>query len=233
MVYRPTVTGDLQHTCLDLLCELLTPVGEYQRKLATIRGKRQRRRKASKDAKPPNHELVSTPKLEVLQAVTIGFNSTVRCLESAARATSASTSAHLHIDRQSAGEADDSAAALAAVFVCRSNLPSALCQPIPLLMGAASTGKDSLHAPRLVSLPPEAENRLSVALAQPRVGLVGLRHGAIKAQLLIELVQRQVAVSKSPWPEMSRYIPVKIKESQAVVNRKCTDADRERLSIRA
>ena len=109
---------------------------------------------------------------------------------------------------------DEAISWMSVVFVPRSDQPSILNAHLPLLVKMASIRSPTKPPIRLVSLPKGAEQKLSMSLGTPRVGLVGLFDGAPAADGLVKLVSEVVPTEDVPWLQeatIGKYLPVTIK----------------------
>ena len=141
----------------------------------------------------------------------VGFNSTTRHLEELAR-----RSASLK-DEPGSGNPSVQLKTLAVVFIPSFEKPSIMYSHLPLLAKTASQASPSMSATRVVILPKGAEERLSAALAIPRVGLVGLLNEAPNAASMVEFIRYIVPDIAIPWFKEAAegvYLPVAIKEVQ-------------------
>jgi hypothetical protein len=133
---------------------------------------------------------------EVYDRLTIGFNSTVRGLETLARQrrkrSLSGVKAH-HAD-----ESPEPARNLSLVFVCRQNLPDIMTSSLPLL---AVTSAPASSRVRLVEISPDAETQIARALNQPRVGVIGIDSETAGAESLVHLVQEVVPTMALDWLE--------------------------------
>ena len=203
---------------LELLCDLLAPLGEHRRNhIYRSRGKRSKRQRQGKEKHNVDKAALSVPSIppmpEVAQYITVGFNSTIRSLQDVARPTSKPTPA-VSQEGQS-----DRTSGMAAVFVCTSTLPEMLMISIPTTVAAASARHSSCLPIRLVSLPKEAEKRLAEALFQPRVGFVGLLQDTPGGRALIEMTINKISPVDVPWLRSDvrvEYKPVSIKTSTSL-----------------
>ncbi|WEW57865.1 RNase P and RNase MRP subunit [Emydomyces testavorans] len=128
----------------------------------------------------------------------MGFNSTSRVLELMCKIPndtsiddSLPSGENVMAPEQVVLDQAKKASELAAVFVCRSTLPTALYAPIPLLITTASRALPPGKKPRLVYLPKGSELRLSKALGLPKVGIIGITDCS-PALTLIEYVRQNV-----------------------------------------
>lgn len=163
---------------------------------------------------------------DIINFVTVGFNSTTRYLETVAQKAAPSSPLINETDpviigklstSQNASQSDiDSSRQkrLLAVFVPSKRESSKLYSHLPILVKTASMAFPHLPAIRLVTLPTEAENRLSEALKIPRVGLIGLECDAPGVSALAEVVRADVPELIVPWLQESKagsYLPADIK----------------------
>jgi ribonuclease P/MRP protein subunit POP3 len=185
-------------------------VGQHRRiHVNRSNGKRSKRCGQEKDKKEDrNSAALPVPSMpEVAHYITVGFNSTVRCLQDLARS-------QWHTSRASV--ADENAIArktVAAVFVCPLSSPALLTSSFPSLVAAASARHPSDAPIRLVALPREAEVRLAEALFQPRVGFVGLLQDTPGGKALIDMVVEKVSPVEVSWLNADskvEYMPVSI-----------------------
>ncbi|CAD6565848.1 MAG: hypothetical protein ASARMPRED_008009 [Alectoria sarmentosa] len=216
-VQWPVVSADKQTKILDMLCSLLSPIGEHRsRNVAPSKGKRAKKRKRKDDlaiedhsAACPEGRLTETGALappEIHDHLTIGFNTTTRYLELLAQKSNPSTVEHENSGaviamktcaQLSLGPANIKP--LAAVFIPRSGQSSVLYSHMPPLMKAASLAVPSSPSTRIVILPEGAEDRLKTVLRIPRVGMVGLIDCAPDASSLIEFIRQNVSELEVPW----------------------------------
>lgn len=144
---------------------------------------------------------------DVYDHLTIGFNSTVRRLETLASSRKPQILAQ---DTDTTPE-NDPPAHLPVVFVCRNNLPDIMTSSFPLLM---ATSAPSPTQARLVEMSAQAEEKISQALCQPRVGVLGIEEGAVGAASLLHFVKDNIEALDIPWLDRESsppiYHPVKI-----------------------
>ena len=176
------------------------------------RGKRARKRKredkvaaiqqsaATLKPEPP-------PAPEILQYLTVGYNSTHRALEALVQ-----TRRQVRIQCPDSMSVDSSKQ-LAAIFVDRSSQPKIMHNHLPLLVAAASNTMKETHVIRLVALPNGSEEQLCTALHIPRVGLVGVYEEAVNAKPLLNFVREKVLAVDCSWleaPHDDKYLALKI-----------------------
>ena len=210
---------------MGMLVDVLTPMGEYRnRQVTASRGKRAKRkakrtkRKAGVDSTRIPDESLSSPvenTPEVSKHVTIGFNSTMRYLESLAHKSASmapkppaefsrntlSKPGSAQFTKTSRGSVIPEP--LAVVFIPQSDQSSELFAHLPLLLRVGSPCKPAPSATRLVLLPRAAEAKLSTALQIPRVGIIGLTQGALVASELLETVRTRITPVEIPWVEQA------------------------------
>ena len=209
---------------------MLTPIGEYRAQyVQPSKGKRAKRRKLSASQKKTKGDVVGDsttghqqnpmpPAPTIASSLVIGFNSTVRCLETEARKNAPPAIAELndglHGDNRNNPSGSVEAKPLIAVFVARSEQSPVMVSHLPLLVATASLNRQSEAAIRLITLPKGAGATLSTALQLPRVGIIGLRGDAPNIAPLIAHVRDTVAPVEVPWLhglQIGRYLPTKIK----------------------
>lgn len=169
------------------------------------------------------HAVDTSPDLELLDYLTVGFNSTNRHLEALAQSSTptnymATPGLASEINEARTAHSNDvqtspTIKSLVAVFVPRSDQPSIMHSHLPRLSKAASLAPSSSQDIKLVSLPKGAETKLSAALRIPRVGIIGLMDGAPAASPLIDFVRKRVPEVEIPWladAEAGVYLPVEI-----------------------
>lgn len=141
---------------------------------------------------------------DIYDHLTIGFNSTVRRLEELAR----SQKPQILADNNPQDEVPTN---LSVVFVCRETLPNIMTSSLPLLM--ATLAPTPTQA-RLVEMSAQAEEKISQALCQPRVGVFGIEEGATGTASLLHFVKDNVEAVDVPWLDQESirpiYYPVKI-----------------------
>ena len=211
--------GD-QETILELLCNLLSPIGQHRSlHITPSKGKRSKRH-ARKPSTPSTHEssqdvtsrqatdkqapnaVAAAPALAppISSHVTVGFNSTFRRLQESSRHTAPSTlNTSLTDDRPSMPS-------LAAIFVLGPYNPSFHAH-LPVLCTTSLVV--------LVHLAPlTAASRVCESLKQPRAGLVGVFENAPHARPLLDFVKQHVPLVEVPWLEEAKagaYLPLNIR----------------------
>ena len=211
---RPEITPANQQTILELLCSLLSPLGEHRRNhVRQSKGKRHRRRRQKADREAGKNIVTPSPPPELFHHITIGFNTTIKLLQHLNRLVSSRNSVSREVATLSSTQK------IAAIFVCTSTLPALLTSHIPILIAAASVHTSPAQRIRLISLPKEAEKRLSDTLFQPRVGFVGLLQDAPGGGCLMDHVMDKVPPVEVSWLQSNAhvdYMPVKIQDTSMV-----------------
>jgi len=147
---------------------------------------------------------------EIIPSLSIGFNSTERCLEAAAqRATPMAISNQVSSDARQVDLIP-----LVAVFVDRSDCSPMLYSHLPRLLATASMASPSEPTIRLVTLPKGSTARLSIALHIPRVSILGLGQDAPNTRPLVQFIREHVPPIETPSLKNIQegwYLPVAIK----------------------
>ncbi|CAN3372411.1 hypothetical protein DIURU_002473 [Diutina rugosa] len=169
----PEVKPESIQTLLDLLEVLLSPIGSYNQIKAE-----------SKD-KPGS--LPDAP--EVLDSVTLGFNSTVKALE------------------RQVGKPSK----VLVVFVCKADIsPTVLTDFFPTLACTSSYGGEPV---RLIALPRGSMAKLSQIVGKPHTGIIGVRAGLKGGESLFSIANT-VAPVTLPWLDenkMAAYMKPNVK----------------------
>ncbi|OTA66423.1 hypothetical protein K449DRAFT_390840 [Hypoxylon sp. EC38] len=185
----PNITLEDQETILELLCNLLGPLGQYRSQYTQLsKGKRDKKRKrkapttACKDLSPP-------PVPELKSYVDVGLPAITRYLQE-------SVESNLK-DKQPIPS-------YSAIFVARPAYPNALNGHLPQMVAVASKSHPEQMPIRLVGLSKSYEDRLSESLGIPRVSCIGLREQAPNSKALIQFVRQHVPVIEVQWLEEAR-----------------------------
>ncbi|KAL2201267.1 hypothetical protein P885DRAFT_25724 [Corynascus similis CBS 632.67] len=186
----PQISQDDQDVILELLCQLLSPLGAHRRSFITpSKGKRKRSKKASGSEKPT--EAAPAPPVPELAAhVDVGLSSISRALQ---------TMPGNELPKHEGAESKGSTEPYSVVFVARSGQSSAFHCHFPQMVALAARSQPSDRAMRLVGFSKACEDRLSAALGIPRVSSIGLREGAPQAKGLVEYVREHVAPVEVAW----------------------------------
>lgn len=211
----------------DLLCKLLEPVGNFRRehiKPSKGNSSRKRKRNLAKAAVAGN-DFKTAPPPEIFSHITLGFNSTVRHLESLSEFSKplSLVETSLEASRDVSAGSVDQLSPLSAVFVCLTGLPPILTSSLPLLAATASLASIEEPPILLVPLGKVAGEKLAQAVHQPRVGFVGLLSDTSTAENLMDLVRTHVQPVGVPWlkeADSGTYLPAKIRQTEVKVGLK-------------
>ncbi|TLD15488.1 uncharacterized protein PgNI_01303 [Pyricularia grisea] len=218
-VQWPHVLPEDQDTVLELLCSLLSPLGDYRRAhLVPSKGKRSKKKskKQASDGQPPGSERPRPPPPELSAFVDIGLANITRCLQEDSGSSIISPSG----DEKSHENLKGTPYAM--ILVARSGHSSAFHSHFPQMVAMASQSRPNQPAIRLVGFSKSCEDRLSDCLGIPRVSSVALRAGAPLSKPLIGFVRQNVPAIEIPWVEevAAGYQETKIKTIEAPVGRK-------------
>ncbi|KAB5570069.1 hypothetical protein GE09DRAFT_1170934 [Coniochaeta sp. 2T2.1] len=219
----PQISHDDQETILELLCSLLSPLGHHRRSFITpSKGKRAKRKKR-KTAEPQAADNAIPPVPGVAKDVDLGLANISRSLEKVSATSkqnqpeASEATGHEGVSNESTPES------YAVVFVARSGQPSAFHSHFPQMVAVASKAVPSKQPIRLVGFSEACEDRLSSALAIPRVSSIGLREGAPQTKALIEFVREHVPPVEMSWfreVESGRFLETKINAVEVPVGNK-------------
>ncbi|KAI8942196.1 hypothetical protein NX059_000282 [Plenodomus lindquistii] len=209
----PHIAQDDQETIIDLVCNLIAPIGDHRR--AHLHPSKGKKRKRTTDPFP-NDTSSSTPPPppEIGNHILTGLNAITRHLEHlvtrnapatllASKAPS-STAWAASIPPKTAPDADE----LAIVIVTHPKPGSSLAHAhIPTLLhiltisphAAAPTALALNTKPRLVSLPTSTDGRFANKLGITRVGALAIMQGAPGAKALIDHVRQHVPLTECAW----------------------------------
>ncbi|KAK4196642.1 hypothetical protein QBC40DRAFT_6468 [Triangularia verruculosa] len=186
----PQISQENQDVILELLCHLLSPLGNHRRSFVTpSKGKRDRKRKRAQD------EAVSDPvppTPEVAKYVDVGLS---------------------HISRALQDLSSKDTKPYSVVFVARSGQSSAFHCHFPQMVALASRSQPPEKAVRLVGISKACEDKLSAALGIPRVFSIALREDAPQAKGLVDFVREHVKPVEAAWLKEARegkYLDTKI-----------------------
>ncbi|KAK3340713.1 hypothetical protein B0H65DRAFT_268053 [Neurospora tetraspora] len=194
----PQISQEDQDAILELLCHLLSPLGQYRRTFVTpSKGKRKRKLTEQQgDAKTPQ----VPPAPELAAYVDVGFSTISRNLQDlSAVAISEET------EEAKGGEHDEKVssgskkAPYSIIFVARSGQSSAFNCHFPQMVAVASKSQSKEEKIRLVGFSKSCEERLATALGIPRVSSVALRADAPQAKGLVDFVREHVAPIEVAW----------------------------------
>ncbi|KAG5920328.1 hypothetical protein E4U61_007981 [Claviceps capensis] len=204
----PEVSVDDQDTILELLCNLLSPIGQHRRThLKASQGKREAKRKRKASAKLVTPEVGVTrpkPKPELVDYVDVGFNAITRGLESMSSSTQA-----IH-----AGQSSENFYKM--IFVSRGTQSAAFNCHFPKLVGVASRMCASTEDIRLIGFSKSCSDRLAENLGIARVSSLAIKKDAPGAQALWTFVSGHVASVDIAWLDNTKSIQYKPTQIAAV-----------------
>ena len=202
------------------MCSLLFPIGDYRRSFVVpSKGKRDRKQKKleTKNVQSGAHPAIRSTDQEehipappdITTSLTVGYNSTIRCLENMSRKAAPAV---FRQQTDQPGEACETKAItpLSAIFVDRSNQPSILFAQLPVLVATASLAEPVV---RLISLPEGAGARISASLHIPRVSIIGVQESASNSGPLLEYIRAHVSAVEIAWLNRAAegvYLPVNV-----------------------
>ncbi|KAF2624819.1 hypothetical protein BU25DRAFT_398594 [Macroventuria anomochaeta] len=206
----PSVSPEDQEVITELLCNLLTPLGEHRRThIQPSKGKKRKR-----DTKAHAYDAPPSPAPAMGSHVLIGLNSVTRHLEALAASTAPPTVPVEETDlngRDSStpdkGAENQPGTALKPLSMVILTHPQPSLSPshahIPTLLHLATLRPTSSSASseptRLVALPTSNDARFAAAVHIPRVGAVGIYEGAPSAKALEEYVRKHVGLTECLW----------------------------------
>ncbi|KAM0349367.1 hypothetical protein ACHAPU_003776 [Fusarium lateritium] len=211
-VLWPSISTEDQDTILELLCELLGPIGQH-RQMHARRSKGKRAAQKEKDAKKTGNgpeQLPVPPMPEIEASIDIGLNSITRNLQSVPRNVTESTD-------------DDRQRQYSMVFVTRGNQASSFNCHFPQMVGVASKQLSPDEQICLVGFSKPCSERLSTCLGVPRVSSIAIHKDAPGAGALQEFVKNCVAPVEVSWLNASpetQYLAPKINAIQTTVGPK-------------
>ncbi|KAL1842743.1 hypothetical protein VTJ49DRAFT_4381 [Mycothermus thermophilus] len=199
----PQISQEDQDAILELLCQLLSPIGTHRRScIVPSKGKRKRSKQA--DAQNTGASAVpgssSPPAPELSAYVDVGLSQISRSLQAmssktnkpATSSTPAAASGH-HSSLENKP--------YTIIFIARSNQSPAFHSHFPQMVALASQSQPPSTAVRLVGFSKACESRLSEALGIPRASCIALREGAPQAKGLVEFVREKVKPIEVEWLE--------------------------------
>ncbi|KAI1743519.1 hypothetical protein F4680DRAFT_408468 [Xylaria scruposa] len=191
----PQILPKDQDTILELLCNLLSPLGHYRSQyIHASKGNRAKKRKLKELSDNETKSL--TPPAPVLKSyVDIGLSCVTQSLQK-----TASEGAEASSVRDGQDLSDRPASRFySAIFVARSGQPNALSNHLPQMVAVACRSHPSQPPTRLVELPRACEGRLYESLGIPRVSCIGICVDAPNSNGLVDFTQEHVPIVKVPW----------------------------------
>ncbi|KAF2270232.1 hypothetical protein CC78DRAFT_196022 [Lojkania enalia] len=215
----PQISPKDQDVILDLLCNLLSPLGHH-RKTHNPPSQGKKRKRKSKSKSSTNNDSVSapldisTPPVPPLsKCILVGLNSVTRHMSSLASLSAPSAaSAITNPDKEQRTEKPsvEIPVPISVLIIPHLSPQSSLSHahlPTLFYLSTHSAQLDSsiassLTTPsRLIALPTSAEAKLASALHLPRVGALGILEGAPGAEALLNYVRDTVGDVECPWIE--------------------------------
>ncbi|KAF4442788.1 rnase subunit pop3 [Fusarium acutatum] len=208
----PSILAEDQDTILELLCDLLRPIGQYrQTQIKRSKGKRSsQKEKGVKKTAQASEQPPVPPMPDIEASIDVGLNSITRNLQLCSRQ-----------ETESMGDEPDRQYSM--VFVARGDQASTFNCHFPQMIGAASRNTNSERKTRLVGLSKPCSERLSSCLGVPRVSSVAIRMDAPGAGVLQEFVMKKVEPIEASWLDVSsdaQYLAPKINAIETTVGPK-------------
>ncbi|KAG6039647.1 hypothetical protein E4U41_002344 [Claviceps citrina] len=200
----PEISLEDQDTIMELLCTLLSPIGQHRRThLKASQGKREAKRKARVTAVKSEASVPKRVKPELVEHVVVGFNAITRGLESMSSGN----------ETNHAGESSEPLYSM--IFVSRGNQSAAFNCHFPKMVGVAS--KKMCASPtkdiKLIGLSKPCSDRLAYCLGIARVSSLAIKEDAPGAEALWTFINSHVASVDVPWlvnPRSIQYEPTHI-----------------------
>ncbi|KAK0756684.1 hypothetical protein N5P37_010840 [Trichoderma harzianum] len=185
----PEISIDDQDSILELLCHLLSPIGQHRRiHTKTSKGKRaakrEKRAKSKVDEVPNSVKIPTPPSPELSASVDVGFNSITQ---------------NLGLHTSPLDESDKSHKDYSMIFVARGSQSQAFNQHFPQLVAAASRNLPDKEKIRLVGFSKPCSEKIGSVLGIPRASSVAVSRHSPGADALFAVVQNLVAPVDSPW----------------------------------
>ncbi|KAF4967815.1 hypothetical protein FSARC_4707 [Fusarium sarcochroum] len=213
----PAISTEDQDTILELLCDLLSPLGQHrQMHIKRSKGKRaaQKEKDAMRASDAPEQPPVP-PMPEIEGSIDAGLNSITRNLQSWSRKDTESTEG-------------ESKRQYSMVFVTRGNQASTFNCHFPQMIGAASKHIPFDEQIRLVGFSKPCSERLSTCLGVPRVSSLAIIKDAPGVRALQDFVMKTVAPVEASWLNGSadaQYLAPKINAVETTVGPKRVRAE--------
>ncbi|KAJ4986385.1 RNase p and RNase mrp subunit [Stagonosporopsis vannaccii] len=208
----PSVSHEDQEVITELLCNLLSPLGDHRR----AHGRPSRGKKRKRDANPSSDGIPRLPPPAIGSHVLIGLNSVTRHLETLAASTAPPTvpikTSSVSAENHAVLEGDavlQSHSPLKSLSIIVLTHPQPTLSPlhahVPTLVHLATVRPNSepkaSESARLVALPTSNDTRFASALHIPRVGAIGIFDGAPGAKALEDYVREHVGLTECVWIE--------------------------------
>ncbi|KAG5982946.1 hypothetical protein E4U55_001082 [Claviceps digitariae] len=194
----PEISLEDQDTILELLCTLLSPIGQHRKRhLKASKGKREAKRNAQATVVKSESSVPKPAKPELVDHVVVGFNAITRGLESMS-----SDNAIYHSE-------PSSKPLYSMVFVSRGNQSAAFNCHYPKLVGVASKMCASTEDIKLIGLSKSCSDRLADCLGIARVSSLAIKRDAPGVEALWTFVKNNVASVDVAWLNNSSSIQYK------------------------
>ncbi|KAK8055913.1 hypothetical protein PG993_001140 [Apiospora rasikravindrae] len=180
----PDISADDQDAILELLCNFLSPLGNFRRQhTQPSKGKRMKKRKRHV-ADSTDTGLITPSAPAIRQHVDIGLTTVTRCLQE--------TSTKIHDNTEPRRQ-------YSVIFVARSGQPSGINSHLPQMVAAASGFHPPQSPIRLVGFSKSCEQRLTSALGIPRVSCIGVMEDAPNSKALFDFIHKRVPLIDVAW----------------------------------
>ncbi|CAH0019017.1 unnamed protein product [Clonostachys rhizophaga] len=217
----PDISLEDQESILELLCSLLSSLGQHRRDhVKPSKGKRvAKREKVTADQKDlaKDQPIPQAPELGL--KVDIGFNVITRNLEGISRGESGHTeNADGDVDLQT------NETVYSMVFVARGDQSSAFNCQFPRMVAAATKELPPDSQTRLVGFSKSCSERLSKSLHIPRVSSIAIKRDAPGCKALWDFVREKVPPVDAAWlgkpQDQTSYFPTRINSIETTVGQK-------------
>ncbi|GAP89276.1 putative RNase p and RNase mrp subunit [Rosellinia necatrix] len=208
----PQIQPKNQDTILELLCSLLSPLGQYRSQhIHVSKGNRTKKRKR-KERSDQAMAVAVPPAPGIQPYLDIGLSNVSRCLQKAVTEG---------LEISSSQDDQNSEQKLASrfysvIFVARSGQPNALSSHLPQMVAVACKSHPSQPPTRLVELPKACEGRLCESLGIPRVSCIGICIGAPNSDALVDFAREHVGVITIPWLQEAAQVEYQATKINAV-----------------
>ncbi|CAA9963456.1 RNase-P-pop3 domain containing protein [Pyrenophora teres f. maculata] len=203
----PEISQDDGDVILELLCNLITPLGDHRR--VYTRPSKGKKRKRNTKTEQNDSTMGDTPPRppEIGNHVLVGLNSVTRHLEALAAKTAPCTAPVANMRPASMDDSETKVLTPLSMVILTHPKPS--LSPahahLPTLVHLATlsptstTPSASNVETRLIALPTAADARLASALGIPRVGALAVYQDAPGAKTLQDYVREHIGVTQCPW----------------------------------
>ncbi|KAI0187691.1 hypothetical protein EV127DRAFT_435746, partial [Xylaria flabelliformis] len=189
----PQILPNDQDTILELLCNLLSPLGHYRSQyIHASKGNRAKKRKL-KELSDKETKTLTPPAPALKSYVDIGLSCVTQSLQKTAPEGVEANSVRDDPSDRPASRF------YSAIFVVRSGQPNALSNHLPQMVAVACRSHPSQPPTRLVELPRACEGRLYESLGIPRVSCIAVCADAPNSNGLVDFTREHVPMVKVPW----------------------------------